>query len=159
MLSSNLSDNHSDKLILTISERDNYDAQIAMKAYSENFQIEGKSYFNINEISYKINRLKKFPLEFNTYNILEGGYFDEISHKINVNLLSINIIPIGSIGDIMMDVQAFSPYLRYHREGYGKWGRCQYFITYESLKEFISLMEELLLANLRSVVFDNFLKK
>jgi hypothetical protein len=106
-----------------------------------------------------LHGFRDFPISRDNPPALVGGYLNDDGSSVIERNIYISVKPINRSGIMVMSLEAFSPYTEYQNLGFGRGGRCEYFLDYEALGQFVSAIEGIIMGEISSVTFNRFLSR
>lgn len=156
-MNSNLSDHKNPYISLCINERIDSSVRLELCAVEDGFCVTGSAYFDNTVVADFVSELRKFPLGYDPGPFVSSGYFNDTGSVLETETVHISVSQITKSGLLAMAIRVFSPHFEYWEQGFGRGGRCNYFLNYEDLKKFTDDFERLVTGKTDCVKFESFL--
>ena len=156
-MNSNLSDHKNPYISLCINERIDSSVHLELRAVEDGFCVTGSAYFDNTVVADFVSELRKFPISCDPGPFLSSGYFYNTGTVLETETVHISVSQITKSGLLAIMIRAFSPDSRHWEKGFGRGGRCSYFLNYEDLKKFTDDFERLVSGKTDWVKFERFL--
>ena len=134
----------SQRIALSVEERDYESIKLALQAFEASFCMRGEAFFSAKELEGFVSSLREFPINECTPPSLSGGYFDESGNIVLPAHVHISVSRFLNTGMLAMTVSVFCPHPIYWKDGFGAGGRITYFLQYEGLMKFCNELERLI---------------
>lgn len=153
MWSSNSSDQHGQKIIISINPNED-EFELTVEAQAASFRARGSAFFSRERLMACVAAIEGYPIKACDPVKLESGYYG-VDGKLVEKHVAISVSTLGNTGALLMSVDLFSPALESWRSGLGAGGRCDFRVSYEGLSEFKDKLKSILDGETR-VLFENF---
>jgi hypothetical protein len=152
----NLCETKTQWISLEVNEEDGESLKLKLLAAGKDFFSKGSAYISLDQLKIFFNEISLFPLNKTSHPLLSGGFYD--NNNMLTEYIHISVYQLNRTGLLVMKVKTFTPHLVFFNDegdlGFG--GMYDYYLQYESLREFANKLLLIVEGKSKLIEFCNF---